>query len=253
MHRPLRTPRWIVAHLMVVVIAGLFFRLGFWQLDRLQERRTENQIIAHRLAAAPRPLADLLADPAAVGEGIDYLTVVVTGTYEPSGEVLIRSRTHDGLAGFHVVTPLVTAGERAVLVDRGWVPIEMDDPPVPSAAAPPGPVTVTGAARSSQEAPALGPEDPADGVLKRLYWINVERLQAQSRLHLEPLYIELYSQVPEQPGGLPIPTAVPEIDEGSHLSYAIQWFSFALIGLAGYAALLRRSRSRRSAPPAIEA
>ena len=65
------------------------------------------------------------------------------GIFDPGEEVLVRSQVHDGIAGWHVITPLVLADGRAVLVNRGWVPLEMDAVPVP-AAPPSGQVTVTG-------------------------------------------------------------------------------------------------------------
>ena len=56
---------------------------------------------------------------------------------------------------------------------------------------------------------------------------------------LEPVFLELANQTPAQSGQLPVPPPPPEVTRGSHLAYALQWFSFALIGIVGYAALLR--------------
>jgi surfeit locus 1 family protein len=235
------TPRWIAGHVMVVVIAGAFIRLGVWQLDRLVERRAFNEAVAGRLAAQPTDLYSLL-DSLGVAE-LEYRQVVVAGTFDTTEEILVRSRTHNGEAGFHVVTPLVTDRSKAVLVNRGWVPMDLDEPPVLAALPPSGRVEVTGHLRGSQSAPTLGPRDPSEGLLKRVYWIDIPRIQQQSSYSLIPVSIELRAQVPGQAGLLPVPAPIPDQTEGSHLAYAIQWFAFAAIGLVGYAALLRRSRN----------
>jgi cytochrome oxidase assembly protein ShyY1 len=240
MLRKYLTPRWLVAHVVVVIVAGIFIRLGTWQLDRLNARRAANTTVAERIAL-PAVGLDVLLTSVPESER-EYRRVVVSGTFDPQGEVLIRSRTNEGEAGFHVVTPLMTDPGVAVLVNRGWVPLDLDTPPVVPALPPTGPVEVTGAVRSSQFAPTLGPRDPADGHLQRLFWIDISRIQQQSAHRLVAVSVELVSQAPAQPGPLPIPVPPHELTEGPHLAYAIQWFAFAAIGLGGYVALLRRSR-----------
>ena len=234
------TPRWIVAHVVVMVVVAVFIRLGMWQLDRLEERREDNDTVAERLAAQPVALSSLLDN--VPGDELEYRRVVVVGTFDVAGELLVRSRTHNGEAGFHVVTPLVTEPGAAVLVNRGWVPLDFDSPPVSAALPPADQVQVTGTIRDSQSAPALGPRDPEDGQLERVYWIDLPRIQQQSPFSLASVSIELRSQIPAQAGPLPAPVPELELSEGSHLTYAIQWFAFAVIGLGGYVALLRRSR-----------
>lgn len=234
------TPRWLAVHLMVIIVAGVFIRLGIWQLDRLMERRSQNEAIAVRTEIAPVRLSEILGNvPASERE---YRRVAVIGTFDVDGEVLIRSRTHNGEAGFHVVTPLVVDDGWAILINRGWVPLDLDTPPVSSALPPVGPIEVTGTVRETQTAPALGPTDPSEGRLERLYWIDIPRLQQQSAYPLAPISVELVSQIPTQADSLPVPVPTRTLTEGSHLAYAVQWFAFAVIGLGGYAALLRRNR-----------
>ena len=237
------TPRWLAAHVIVVIVVGVFIRLGIWQLDRLDERRARNEVVAARMELAPIGLDELLAGvPESERE---FRRVVVAGIYDPDHEVLIRSRTYNGEAGFHVVTPLVSDDGVTVLVNRGWVPLDLDEPPVGPALPPTDTVEVAGTVRDSQSAPALGPSDPPDGRLERLYWVDIPRLQQQIPGRLAPVSIDLISQSPPQFGELPVPVTARELTEGSHRAYAIQWFAFALIGLGGYAALLRRNRTGR--------
>ena len=80
-----------------------------------------------------------------------------------------------------------------------------------------------------------------------IYYVDVERLQPQLEYPLEPYYLELIGQQPPQAGDLPVPPPAPELSRGPHLSYALQWFAFAVIALVGYAALLRRALREQGA------
>jgi surfeit locus 1 family protein len=234
-------PRWIAAHVVVVVIAIVFINLGFWQLRRLDERRLENAVAESRYSAPPEELSALLAAAGEDLESLRYRRAVVTGTYDVEDELLTRNQVYREQAGFHVVTPLAGDGG-AVLVNRGWVPLALDSPPIDEAAPEPDVVTVTGWVNPTQTRPALGPTDPEDGVLEVMNRINIDRIQEQVPYDLEPVYIVLEG---EEGSELPVPLPPPEFeDEGSHLAYAIQWFGFTLIGVVGYGFLIRKSVGR---------
>jgi surfeit locus 1 family protein len=236
------TPRWIAAHVVVVVVAIVFVNLGFWQLRRLDERRLENAVAESRYTAPPGDLGALLAAAGDDLESLRYRRTVVTGAYDVEHELLTRNQVYREQAGFHVVTPLAVDGG-AVLVNRGWVPLALDSPPVEQAAPEQGEVTVTGWVNPTQTRPALGPTDPADGVLEVMNRINIDRIQDQVPYDLAPVYVVLEG---EEGSELPVPLPPPEFeDEGSHLAYAIQWFGFTLIGVVGYGFLIRKSLGRR--------
>jgi len=240
--RWLLSPRWVVAHVVVIVVAIVFVNLGFWQLRRLDERRTANAVGESRFESEPTGLDVLLG---AVGSDLDSLEfhrAVATGSFQPEHEVLIRSQVHQGVAGFHVITPLLTESGRAVLVNRGWVPLGLDQVPVTEAPPPDGLVTVEGWVHPTQLRPALGPQDPGEGRLVTMSRVDIARIQEQVPFHLEPVYLVLLG---EQVEGRPVlPTPPTFDDEGSHLAYAIQWFGFALIGVVGYLAIIRRTGRR---------
>ncbi len=234
MYRFLARRRWLVGHVVVATIVTVFISLGLWQLRRLDERRAANVDLELRLADAEQALSEVVGELANPSEG---------------GR-LARSRVYEGQSGFHVLTPLVTGDGRAVMVNRGWVPL--DQRPVGEAVPPPGAVTLAAVIRASESRGALGPVDPAEGPLERLYWIDLTRLQEQLPYPLYPVYVQLLEQQPPQPGPLPVPVPLPELDEGPHLSYAIQWFSFTAIALVGYGALIRTAARRGEARRAIE-
>lgn len=235
--------RWLLAHFSVAALATAFVLLGLWQLDRRQERQEANRIGEERMAMAPVAIEDLFA---AGRIPLQYQPVTATGEYRPTDEVLIRSRLHLGGAGFHVITPLVLADGTAVLVNRGWVPLTLDTPPVTEAAPPEGTVTVTGWVEESHTRPALGPRDPETGRLDTMSRVDIDRIARQVSYGLHPVFIVAGGEADQ----LPAPVRPPRFDDaGPHLGYAIQWFGFAMVGLGGYFFLARR-RARQEARPA---
>lgn len=237
------TPRWILSHLFVLACIVAFVNLGLWQLRRLDERKASNEIIATREVAAPVPAVEL-APRGASGDATAeaaFRRVTAEGTYRVEDQVLIRERTNEGAPGFWVVTPVVTASGDGLVVNRGWIPLTVGESGDPADYAPPaGTVRIVGLVRESQHPQGLEVADPADGRLARLSRVDVDRLQKQVGVPLLPVYVDLQAQDPAQPATLPQVVPAPELDEGSHLSYAFQWFLFAGLTAVVYPLLLRR-------------
>jgi cytochrome oxidase assembly protein ShyY1 len=110
---------------------------------------------------------------------------------------------------------------------------------------PDGQVTVTGLLLPSESRGDYGPRDPAEGALTNLARADIERMQRQFDEPLVPAYVQLTEQDPEPGRAAPALLPLPAVDEGPHLSYAIQWFFFAGIGLVGYPIILRRAARDR--------
>lgn len=228
----------------VALASLLFVALGVWQLQRLGEVRARNAVLEQRMDAPPVADTDLTAAGGAdrVAE-LAFRSVELAGSYDRSEQILVRSRQHNGHDGFHVVTPLRMDGQPAVLVNRGWIPAGVDAEPAVDATAPDGRVRVTGILRPSEDPPALfGARDPAEGRLERAFRVDVERIARQLPYRVAPLWLALQDQQPPA-GRFPIPVPPPQPDAGPHLSYAIQWFSFALIAVVGYVAYRRRTHA----------
>jgi surfeit locus 1 family protein len=213
-----------------VIVAATCVRLGFWQLDRLEGRREVNAMLEGRGDAPERPVTGAPADE------LPYSRVRATGTYDPSHEWILSGRTTaEGAPGNHVLTPLELGDGTAVVVDRGWVPLEVTDVPVTgTAAAAGGHVTVAGVAMPPDE---TTPASPAPSIAT-----TVDLARAGLPYRLLPVYVLLQTQSPTQQ--LPVPAPPPTFDEGPHLSYAIQWFSFATIAVVGCGVLLVRDHRR---------
>jgi len=227
MYRFLLKPRWIAFHVLVLALMVTMVNLGFWQLRRLDERRAANREVSSRTAAEVATIKDLPADPQAA----QWRRVTVAGTWDPTGQILIRNRSLDGQPGLHVVTPLTDRAGHAVLVNRGFIPLADEaHPPAPATA----PVTVVGRVRVSQERGSLGPRDPATGDLATLNRVDVARIQQQTEVTLAPFYLEL---ITEDPASAAAPAPLP-------LSYAIQWFIFTACAAAGWVLVVRKSAGK---------
>jgi surfeit locus 1 family protein len=226
-------------------VAATCIRLGVWQLDRLHGRKDANAAIAAAEAMPPRPLPELVSETTDRAS-LRFRPAVANGTYDPAHEVLLYGRSsREDVAGDQVLTPLRLSDGTAVVVDRGWVPIDQDAPVTGAAAAPTGSVTVTG---------VLFPPDaissPAPPASERVTKVDLGQIGAALPYPILPVYLLLEQQAPPQPGALPEPPPLPTLDNGPHLSYAVQWFSFAAIALIGYVVLLRRDRRDAVAPVA---
>lgn len=239
MRHPLLTPRWIVGHLLAAVLVAVFIFCGFWQLDRLQQVREFNaQQEAQYLAPA---LTLGRGEP--LPEDVSLRRAHAAGTFEPEMEVLLRSQGYEGRTGYHVLTPFRMTDGSLMLVDRGWVPYEMDRPPLSAAQPTEGTLNIEGWLEEPQIPPSgsfafMAPRDPPSGELERLFYVDLERLAQQIPGLDTRAWLVMSGQLQEHEG-YPYPNRVEPLDEGPHLGYAIQWFSFAVIGIAGYWFLMR--------------
>lgn len=251
--RHLLSPRWILVHLLVVVLVVVMVNLSMWQFRRLDERQAFNAHVRANATAEPVSLETLLAEipdtePSTL-EDVEWRNIVVKGTFRAQDEVIVLNRSQNNAAGVDALTPLDTSvlgSPRVLLVDRGFVPLSVEIPPPPT-----GEVELLGRVRLSQERRLGGLTDPADGELAEVQRVDVERLAPQMAGSPDsvvlPFYVDLL-QSPAATGGLPTPVANPDLSEGSHLSYAIQWLIFSACAIIAWVFLVRRSFSRSDSP-----
>jgi surfeit locus 1 family protein len=213
--------------------------LGIWQIARLHQEEQFNAGVRAGLAVAPQQIQTLLP------EGIDPLAVryhlaEATGTYDTAHEIVLYGRTWAGQAGNHLLTPLITSDGQAIVVDRGWVPLDVATPGAAVATPPSGTVDVVGVLlRSEGGLPSSigGAGATTDTTLAK---IDLERIQSELPYRIAPVYLLLRTQGPGQSGPLPRPAPLIPLTNGPHLGYAIQWFAFAVIALVGFVILARR-------------
>jgi cytochrome oxidase assembly protein ShyY1 len=245
MYRFLFSPKWLGFHLLVIVVIVAMVNLGFWQLRRLDERKAFNRVLSARIAEAPAPLHDVLtpgADPGAV----EWRSVTASGTYVPAEQFAVVNRSQDGIGGTMVVTPLRLTDGRLLLVERGFMPGTTTPPAALS-----GTVEIVGRLRPSEKRHTGQLSDPSSGVLHEAQRVDIPRLAPQLSAGLEPMYVELTASRPAEPTPYPAPVTLPELTEGPHLSYAVQWFMFSVAVIVGWVLAVRHSINtrRRGGPP----
>ena len=236
-----RRPKWIAGHLIAVIAIVVFVNMGFWQLRRLSERQEFNTRLTVRTEAAAVDLGDAVAQYGLDPDELELRLVDAAGEYQTGEEVILLARSFNGVSGHHVLTPLYLDDDRALIVDRGWVPVDLGTPGLANHAAPTGAVTVRGVLRPTEVRGSFGPTIPPDGIVTQVPRVDLERLQQQISGELFPVYIQLVEQNPAQPGELPRLVPLPEPSEGPHRAYAVQWFLFAVVTAVGYPVLLRRT------------
>ena len=241
MLRTLLAPRMLLSHLLVLVVAAGCVVAGSWQWERLQEAREHNALAEERMAAEPVALEELAAGTVDADE-LEHRRVHATGTFRPHEEVVQRNQSHHGNQGLFVLTPFELDDGTPVLVNRGWVPTDLDEPPLEEAPPPEGEVEITGLLQPSVGQPGFGATDPEEGRLERIFHADTERLDQQVEGPLFPMVLRMQDPAPPD-GDLPLVLGDPQLDEANHLSYALQWFSFAALALLTYGVwLVRRLR-----------
>ena len=230
-----RDRRDLIALVAALLVAGVCVRLGIWQLDRLQQRRARNAVVA---AARARPELELRGGANLPMDSLRDRRVHARGVYDYARERLWHGRSYEGIPGVDFVTPLRLPDGTAVLVDRGWAP------------SPDGYHVDQGAYREPDSAEVMGfgmaaprgrgdvdPMALGDSVPYRLLPVIIQQLPAVTGLHRPP-------SPPSTALHRPPP---PSLSDGPHLSYVVQWFSFAAIIVVGSIALWRQRRTRE--PP----
>jgi len=208
-----------------VLAAGIFGRLGIWQVSRLQERRAVN---ARTLAA--RALPPLMLDEPGETIGLDLARlnnrrVRVTGRYDHAAEVVIRDQSEGGVPGVRIVTPLrPLRDDTAILVQRGYVTSgdarRVDLAPLQEE----GVKVVTGLLFAQPDTGVQGDPLEQDG---QLTWRRIDLAALRTRLPY-PIHSYVILQLPDSTlPKLPRRDEAPALDDGPHLSYAVQWFGFA--------------------------
>lgn len=218
--------------LVALILIILCLIAAQWQYQRGVDRHARNAIIEKHIALAPTSLDSVKDSPLAA----EWQTVTTQGVFDPTKQILLKNRYSEGFYGFEVLTLFTTPNNEKFWVDRGWVKAGAAATIAPTITPPPTtPVSITGRLRLDSSLPrgsffAL----PADGSGL------ISKLDAQSQLDTEDYYIDLLSGS-ESSLTPAVPAQLPELSDGPHMAYALQWLFFG--GLVIYGRILiRRTR-----------
>ncbi|MSO43184.1 MAG: SURF1 family protein [Candidatus Planktophila sp.] len=203
-----------------------------WQYQRGVDRHARNTLIKNHISLAAQPLSTVATSPARY----EWQSVTTSGEFDSKEQILLRNRYSEGVYGFEVLTLFTSIEDKRFWVDRGWVKAGITATTVPEVRqTPSGVVEITGRLRLDSSLPrgsffAL----PASGAGL------VAELNAQSRLETEDFYLDLLTG--SDPSLTPdVASQLPELSDGPHMAYALQWIFFA--GLVIYGRILiRRTR-----------
>ena len=247
---PLLRPRWILIHLALATLTATMVFLGFWQLNRLDQKQATNRNVIARTALPPVDIGDLFksASTSLSFEELQWRVVTAQGTYLAGEAVTIINRSQDATAGYSPVTPFLLDNGSVVFVNRGFVPLAQ-----PTPAPTTGSVVLKGYLRTSQTRTLLGAVDSTDPTTVEFHRLDLDLLAQRMDKPTLPMYVQLMEQTPALNSPWPAPTQLPELTEGSHFSYAMQWWFFSLVSLTGWIVVSRRAlRTRSSQDVALE-
>lgn len=245
MLRFLLRPKWILFHLLCLAGIVAMILLSLWQFDRKGQRSDFNREVRDRTTMPLIDISEVDTDELDPAE-LEWRSLGAKGVYLTDEQVTIANRSQGGLAGSNVVTPLLLDDGRIILVNRGFVALN-DEVPV----APEGEVRVVGTARRGETRRTGQPAD-ASGDLDEFLRLDIERLDQQIDGDLLDIVLALEISDPAENSGV-TPVALPELSDGPHLSYAIQWLIFATAVAIGWVLAVRwslRRRDPRSTPSA---
>jgi cytochrome oxidase assembly protein ShyY1 len=247
MWRSLFSPKWLFLHAAILSLVVLMTNLSFWQLHRLDAKKLFNKAVTSHVAEPVREISAVLTNTTSVKD-VEWRRVAVKGVFNANDAVTVINRSQDGSAGYNSVVPLMLPDGTALLVNRGFVPLAMTTPDISK-----NEVTVIGYLRVSQERTGLGLKDSDSKDTTEFQRFDVPRIASQVDYTVMPMFLQLIQQDPAGTSQWPAPVALPPLDEGSHLSYAVQWLFFSLVALTAWIIVIRRKLRGQITDGAVQA
>lgn len=228
--------------LATVALFILLIRLGFWQLQRADEKLELQQRYQAQVNADPVNLGQV-PDLRGQAEQMHWRRCRLAGTFDPRMSYLLDNQVMRGVVGYQVFTRFVLADGAAVLVDRGWIaaPGTRDEAPLINTAT--EPVTLTGVAKPEPVTGIKLADDIAENLgdnLKRVQRIDLAQIAALNGWSLLPYVVRLD---PDTAGVLTWNGAEPGFRRERHLGYAFQWFALAATLLVIYLVVNLKKRT----------
>lgn len=225
MNSPQKIPFKLEINWKISVFSLLFLpvliSLGFWQLQRADEKSTIQQLLAEQQA---RPPVDL--DPRALTDTEEWLyrPVSVTGKPDSAHLWLLENQIHQGRLGYHLLVPLILDDGNVLLVNCGWLPATADRTQLPELPPIPAQVTLRGRLVKPSDNPFL--RQQVAELWPRVV-LQVDTAAAQNALDrpVSPWLLQLDA---DSPLALTVDWRPLNMTADKHRAYAAQWFFLAL-------------------------
>jgi cytochrome oxidase assembly protein ShyY1 len=244
-------PRALIPAIAAIAAIALTVALGNWQLRRAGEKEAaqRDRDLALSQAAVSIGIAPIVPD------ALEGARVMVRGVLLPDRSIFLDNRTRQGIAGFHVLTPMrlsetadSTAAntDRHVLVLRGWIARDVQDrnrlPPLQT---PLGVVQIEGIAQAELAQPMLLGGEAGPGPDGARIWqrVSLPSYSAWSGLAMQPILVRQTSALDD---GLERDWVQPGSSADKHRAYAVQWYAMAVAVAAFWAVATWLSRRRRA-------
>jgi len=247
MYRFLFSSKWLGYLLLAAVFATACVFLGRWQMDRRAETLAEINRVVSNYSATPIPFAAARDQFTQLDPAKEWTQVQLQGTYDTDGQRIVRNRPLNGQPGYEVVVPFKLATGETVIIDRGWLPIGNNNPGSPDSVPAPPSGEVTAVVRLKHAEPELQRGAPQG----QLASIDLPTYAAQLGYPvLAGAYGQLASETPTA-AEMPVAFPKPSTEEGTHLSYSLQWFAFGVLMFVGFG-YAARQQARNAAIDAEE-
>lgn len=222
-------PGWKLSVFFLLLLPCLV-SLGFWQLQRADEKRQILHQVETRRSAEPATLAQLrsLQDPA-------YTQVRLQGQYLADRVILLDNQIYQGKFGYEVVMPFRESDDSLLLISRGWVAGSLRREQLPELEPATGLLEVSGEVYVPLgKAFTLGPTGLPDGWPKRVQLIDVTALEKALAEEVYPFLVRLRPGTQTALiGHWQDVNVLPE----KHTAYAVQWITMALVLVVLYLAV----------------
>ncbi len=220
----------------------LFIRLGFWQLDRAEEKQALQTSYHDHINAEPVNLVEAvrLRDQA---QQMHWRRCILTGSYDPQATYLLDNQVLRGVVGYQVFSRFVLEDGTSVLVDRGWTAAPGSRSEAPQINTTAAPVTLTGVAKPVPVGGIKLADDITEKMgnnLVRVQRVELAQIAAETNRTLLPYVVRLD---PAAPGALTWNGAEPGFGRERHLGYAYQWFALAATLLVIYLVVNTKKRA----------
>ena len=216
--------RWLAWFLLATLFAASCVALASWQFDRRDQAVSKITRMVANYDKAPlvfEVISDLSLEQITPYE---WTPVALEGKYLPDKELLVRNRPIAGQPGFLQLVPFELNSGDLVIIERGWIPADSNLAPATSFTPAMDTKSLTARVKLSELTPN---RDSPSGFVTSIHLDSLADLLGEN-LEQE-FYLRLVSEEPTV-ASAPQPLGKPILDEGNHLSYAVQWILFALMG-----------------------